>query len=280
MKTAFTRSGIVQRLERARLEEGRPPALWRGLFFHAVCGPELADAVIALGDPRARFPAGHLTLCGALGLTLEDPADEAPRQVLSYLGITATRIVRLGARWSFPFAGEEASAEDAIVVPVGGVAWPCAACLPLLGAHDLAREAEPQDIADLIAIPVKDGAPLSFNGTTASIGAFSAREERVRIATNGLNWLKRHVVRARKMKEEMSSHLVAGSLDLPDRLETLLLDRSAFSFRMEMTSACAIPDRATSIACPDSSELADFIAGELKTRTKLRPAPQVLGPKA
>lgn len=278
-KTAITRSGTARffaPLSRMK-EEGRPPMLWRRMFFHSI-KPDLVDTLDHLRQAWTRHPGGHGIVCGALGIPLTDgDGDKASRLVLSSLGVTATKILRGSKQWSFPDRNTEG--EDAIVVPVGGHAAPMAECLSLLGTHELMREADADAIGDLIAIPLSDGKPLSFNGTTVAVGAFTANEGRVRIATNGLNWLKRHVVRARTFAEGWPPHLVARKLPPPDRSETLLLDESAFSWRLEH-SAHPWPADTRKVICPDSAALAELIAAELKRRDKLPPAPQVLGPKA
>lgn len=288
-KTGILRSGTAKffaPLSHMK-EEGRPPMLWRRMFFHSV-KIDIIETLAHLRQTPARFPGGHETVCRALGISYEKgDGDDAARLVLNSFGVTATRILRGSKQWSFPDSKTEG--EDAIIVPVGGRCAPMAECLSLLGTHELMREADADAIGDLIAIPLSDGKPLSFNLTTVAIGAFSfaistglrngEQTKTVRIATNGLAWLRRHVVRARTMAEGWPAHLVARKLPPPDRSETLLLDESAFSWRLEH-SAHPWPAGTRAVICPDSAELASFIATELKRRDRLPPSPQVLGPRA
>lgn len=265
------------------LEEGRPAAIWRRLFYRTL--DPARDDVELLGQLRGLkpYPGGHDAVCAALGLSLESEEDEAPRRVLSYFGVTASKIMPGPKQWTFPASKEEGT--PAVIVPVGwcGVmhlTGLTASCLALLGAHELAREAELGEIGDLIAIPLEGTHPLSFNGTTAAIGSFKPNAAGdLRLASDGLNWLKRHIGRARKAAAEMPAHLVARTLAFPDHSETLLIDAKAFAWRLE-NPRYPIAAGTKQVKCPDSAELADLIATELKKREKLPPAPQVLGPKA
>lgn len=281
------------------IEEGRPASIWRRLFYHGV-KEGIVEEILFLASEEARRPKGHAIVAAALHLA--DPGDDAALAALSYIGVTAAVIMRGATQWSFPTPAE--TGEAALIVPVGGRCAPVAECLALLGTHELAPERTAADIADLVAICVSDGKPLSFNGTTAALGAFATRrvqvplidhdtglpvrdgageivrvpETRLRIATNGIAWLTRHRDRARAMATDCRGLAVARVLELPDRGETLLLDRSAFCFRRE-NNACIIPVDTDAVACPDSAELAEFVAAELKARAKLPAAPQVLGPR-
>src|SRR5262245_10123561 len=96
--------------------EGRCAQLWRRMFYHAVEG-DLIDTLLALHTDDARRPRMAATVCKALGVSLDDPADGAARLALNYIGVTAARIVVEGKQW------REASPDegtDALVVPVGG----------------------------------------------------------------------------------------------------------------------------------------------------------------
>lgn len=245
-------------IDQGPLEEGRPPAEWRRLFYR----------LSGVGRP-----GGHDIVCHALGLSTLHPADEAPRLALNYFGVTAAKIVREKSQWNFPLAPEKG--EDAVIVPVGGTIEPV--CLSLLGFHEAHAKAEMSEIADLIAIPL-DGSPaLSFTAASQNIGAFAVSGGTLRLATSGLGWLRRHVARARKMAEEMPSHLIADRLPFPDRMETLLLDPAAFEWRMSRPD-CAIPESVKRVVC-DTPKLAQFIAGETKKRERGRATPSILGPK-
>src|SRR5262245_9831785 len=252
--------------------EGRCARACQRMFYHAVEG-DLIDTLLALHTDDSRRPRMAATVCRALGLSLDDPKDEAARVALNYFGVTAARIVIEGKQWREPTADE--TGLEALVVPVGGPRAPMSDCLSLLGAHALANEAEPNDIGDLVAIPLDGSRAVSMNGTTASVGRFVPNDDGVvMIATRGLEWLKEHAERAR---EAAALAGMEHTLPFPDRVETLVLDVRAFTWRNDPDGwihAAGI----VSFVCVDSNAVADFIAAQLRRKDQTPPVPNVRGP--
>src|SRR5262245_5609040 len=257
--------------------EGRCARLWRRTFYHTV-SDDLIDSLLALHTEEARRPRMAAAVCKALGVSLDDPADAAARVALNYFGVTAARIEVEGRQWREAVPGE---GSEALVVPVGGPMTPMADCLSLLGAHDLANEATPDDIGDLVALPLDGSRAVSMNGTTAAVGRFAPNDDGViSIATNGVAWLRQHVKRARDASRGAVTgmdHAIARSLVFPDRITTLLLDVRAFDWRNAPESWIARAGISKSI-CWDSKEVSDYIAGELKRKDQAPPVPSVRGP--
>lgn len=273
-RTAFCRDGSTRSVGSGPVafehEQGRPASVWRDLFYRRV-SDDLVDTVLMLATPDAKHPKGHAVVCRALGVDLDGTADEPARLALRVIGVTSTRIVHDGKQWRLPISGADEPTVEALVVPVGSMG-PYAVCLALIGRHDFERESDLSDIGDLVAIPLDGSDMVSFGDTVNAIGMFAGVNGTVRLACSGLAWLRRHVERARALGAQFLEY----RFDLPDRVETLVLNVRAYNWRLDSGS---FPFVARRVLVADRADISEYIAGELRKRDPLPKGPQIIGPK-
>jgi hypothetical protein len=216
------------------------------------------------------------------------------------LGICATRIIRepqyrisrekadrdaaldrptihLAPLWRYPITGEETGIW-ALMLPVDGGDEPSTLSRTLLGDDGFA-----ESIADLIALPVDGGRPLSMTGYTVAIGGFRGdARHRLTLYGSGLAWLKAHMAQARAVAADTPPHLVEQlhlPFPAPGEAAVLLLEPDALEWRV-VKSDCIVPREVQEIACPDSRKLAEMIDQALRKKERPRTIPKVMGPKA
>lgn len=136
-----------------------------------------------------------------------------------------------------------------------------------------------ETIADLVAIPLGGGRPLSRSGYTVAVGRFEpAASGTLTIFASGKAWLAAHLARVRTIAEDTPPHLVAETLmPFAPPEGVLLIEPRAFEWRV-CRYDCVLPETVTEIRCPDSPALAAFIDGAMRKKERVRTLPTVLGP--
>lgn len=149
--------------------------------------------------------------------------------------------------------------------------------LAILNADDFAAH-----IADLVAIPLDGGRPLSRSGHTLAIGTFRAEEGKLVLRGSGKAWLDAYLALARETAADTPAHLVERlhtPFPAPDYGATLVIEPLALDWRVT-SAGCVIPHDAMQVVCPDSRALAQKIDELMRRRERVRPLPKVLGPRS
>lgn len=212
----------------------------------------------------------------------------------------APRSSLLAPQWRECAAGE--SGIEAILLPVAvnselarAIPDECTRCMDVLGHRVLPPDPLTRmvDVIAITASPLRGRRPsvdsgavgrpepqisgsgnlrvgdcYSLTGMTGAVGTFAVLDGKCRIVSSGINFLERHIARV----------IEHGAEFTPDRFETLLVDRTAFEWRLS-ENPVIVPSPDVQIACVDSRELALWIAAEMKKRRPARKAPEVVAPK-
>ncbi|HEY4112891.1 MAG TPA: hypothetical protein VGM17_02415 [Rhizomicrobium sp.] len=185
-------------------------------------------------------------------------------------------------RWREPISGHEDGA-PALIVPVaaGSCGW-IGGLGYTLSCWRLSDDDFFAGIADLIALPLDGGRPLSLLGHTVAVGFLRADERgRMVVHASGKVWLEAHMRRAIEATRDWPAHLVSAQcmpFDEPDKFGILVLEPRALEWRVTRPD-CAIPEEAREIVCPDSRKLAELIDTAMRRKERTRPLPVVRGPQ-
>lgn len=178
-------------------------------------------------------------------------SDHACALALSRLGAVMGRMRRGGA------------ACDAVILPLGRTGYFWAECGRTLTDKGL--------IAGLLAIPVGGGPAHSAD--MAAVGDFAPDEKgRIRLYTDGMEWLRRYLKAVRAEAARTGFDLAAEHTQPPEYFGTLILDAKAFPWRATEPAHPVwrgAKEIAKEIVCMDSAELGAFVEKELKARPKV-----------
>ena len=261
---------------------------WRAL--EATAGDVIAAFNLDLGDDDQSRDWPIALALFDLGLrmarVIREPAYRVDAKKAARDAELGRATMHMAQQWRHPqaackfFAAEQGI--PALILPVAapadgrGSSYAAALSLAREGEHAFAEQ-----IADLVALPLDGGRPMSLTGFTAAGGGFEPDAQgRLTFYGSGKAWLDAHLAGVADLCVETPGHLVER-LHMPFRGPdgVLLLEPRAFEWRLTRYD-CAIPYRAREIICADSRKLAELIDTEMRKREKPRPAPTVRGPRS
>jgi hypothetical protein len=189
--------------------------------------------------------------------------------------------MHLAPRWRYPISDTSLSVSaeagiPALILPVGsGEKFGEVLSLSAMGDEDFAAA-----VADLAAIPLDGGRPLSMTGYTVAVGTMRADHKgRLVVYGSGRAWLDACLAMARTIAADTPSHLVERlHLPFPAPDFTLLVEPKALEWRVTQWR-CVIPTAVNKIVCPDSRSLAQLIDTAMRKKVRVRTLPTVCGPR-
>jgi hypothetical protein len=283
-KSGFAKDMLRSFIERIeRLEEERAVEEWLALD-NAFATDDVARAFeldLREGEASADWPK-WLALFD-LGLRVasivREPAFTVDPKKAARDAELGRPTMHLAQQWRHPLPASKFFAAEkgvrALMLPVmadsGKVALP-------LSLSQMGEDTFCEHIADLVAIPLDGGRPLSLTGFTACVGAFEPDAAgRMTFYGGGKTWLDAHLADIAERCADMPGDIDERLMGAPFGI--LMVEPRAFEWRVSRFD-CALPYRTTEIACPDSRTLAQWIAAELRKKEKPRAVPTVRGPAA